>query len=124
MGKPQYHHVRLAPLTVNRKPPGLRSWHHRKTLLPPSERNDPEMRCCGPPGRGDRLQDTLTLYGPDCDYPNFEFHRDGIDPAGYKHIKTLTACGMFDESRPTPCPADTSRPEKRSAIGPSFSATM
>lgn len=34
-------------------------------------------------------------FGTVCDCPDFEFHRDGIDPAGCKHIKAMTACGLL-----------------------------
>jgi hypothetical protein len=36
-----------------------------------------------------------TTHGPDCDCPDFTFHRDGIDPAGCKHIKALAAVGLL-----------------------------
>lgn len=37
----------------------------------------------------------LTVHGLTCDCPDFTFHRDGIDPAGCKHIKALVACGLL-----------------------------
>jgi hypothetical protein len=37
-----------------------------------------------------------TAHGPSCDCPDFILRRDGIDPAGCKHIKALVACGLFD----------------------------
>lgn len=36
-----------------------------------------------------------TVDGPTCDCPDFVFHRDGIDPDGCKHIKSLVACGIL-----------------------------
>lgn len=38
------------------------------------------------------------LHGPECDCPDFVFHRDGLDPGGCKHIKALAAFGMVDFS--------------------------
>ena len=35
----------------------------------------------------------VTEHGPTCDCPDWTFHRDGIDPAGCKHIKALNAVG-------------------------------
>lgn len=37
----------------------------------------------------------LTVHGLTCDCPDFAFHRDGIDPAGCKHIKAMVACGLL-----------------------------
>jgi len=37
-----------------------------------------------------------TIHGLECDCPDFVFRRDGIDPAGCKHVKALAACGLFD----------------------------
>jgi hypothetical protein len=37
-----------------------------------------------------------TRYGPQCDCPDFIFRRDGIDPAGCKHVKALVAQGLLD----------------------------
>ncbi len=36
-----------------------------------------------------------TEHGPCCDCPDFTFHRDGIDPAGCKHVKALAAVGLM-----------------------------
>ena len=36
-----------------------------------------------------------TTYGPACDCPDFIFRREGIDPAGCKHVKALVACGLL-----------------------------
>lgn len=42
------------------------------------------------------LYDVLcTSHGPVCDCPDFVFRRDGLDPAGCKHVKALTACGLI-----------------------------
>jgi len=38
-----------------------------------------------------------TEHGPVCDCPDFTFHRDGIDPAGCKHIRALAAVGLMSE---------------------------
>jgi hypothetical protein len=37
-----------------------------------------------------------TEYGPQCDCPDFIFRRDGIDPAGCKHVKALVAEGLIE----------------------------
>jgi hypothetical protein len=37
-----------------------------------------------------------TLYGPQCDCPDYLFRRDGLDPSGCKHIKALVGWGMID----------------------------
>ncbi|WP_422923964.1 hypothetical protein [Singulisphaera sp. PoT] len=39
------------------------------------------------------------VHGPECDCPDFIFHRAGIDPAGCKHIKALAAYGMVEPTR-------------------------
>ena len=36
-----------------------------------------------------------TEHGLTCDCPDYMFHRDGIDPAGCKHIKAMVACGLL-----------------------------
>ena len=36
-----------------------------------------------------------TEHGPTCDCPDFTFHRDGLDPAGCKHVKALAAVGLM-----------------------------
>jgi hypothetical protein len=38
----------------------------------------------------------LTTHGLQCDCPDFLFHRDGLDAAGCKQIKSLVACGLLD----------------------------
>jgi hypothetical protein len=37
----------------------------------------------------------VTEHGPVCDCPDFVFHRDGLDPAGCKHVKALAAVGLM-----------------------------
>ena len=37
-----------------------------------------------------------TRFGPQCDCPDFVFRRDGLDPAGCKHVKSLVAEGLID----------------------------
>jgi hypothetical protein len=37
-----------------------------------------------------------TEFGLICDCPDFIFHRDGLDPAGCKHIKAMVAYGLLD----------------------------
>ena len=36
-----------------------------------------------------------TSHGLACDCPDFTFHREGLDPAGCKHIKALAASGLM-----------------------------
>lgn len=36
-----------------------------------------------------------TPHGLVCDCPDFTFSRDGIDPAGCKHIKAMVAVGLL-----------------------------
>jgi hypothetical protein len=36
-----------------------------------------------------------TPDGPVCDCPDYTFHREGIDPAGCKHIKAMVAVGLI-----------------------------
>jgi hypothetical protein len=38
----------------------------------------------------------LTTHGLQCDCPDFLFHRDWLDAAGCKYIKSLVACGLLD----------------------------
>jgi hypothetical protein len=40
-----------------------------------------------------------TQDGITCDCPDFTFNREGIDPAGCKHIKALVACGLIDPNQ-------------------------
>ncbi len=37
-----------------------------------------------------------TDHGLTCDCPDFIFRRDGLDPAGCKHIKAMVAYGLLD----------------------------
>ena len=46
--------------------------------------------------KGDVYDVALTVHGPTCDCPDFIFRRDGIDPAGCKHVKALVAQGLLD----------------------------
>src|SRR4051795_5956235 len=45
---------------------------------------------------GSRYDVAQTPYGPQCDCPDFIFRRDGIDPAGCKHVKALIAEGLLE----------------------------
>lgn len=36
-----------------------------------------------------------TRYGPQCDCPDFIYRRDGLDPTGCKHVKSLVAEGLI-----------------------------
>lgn len=48
-----------------------------------------------PDARAERYDVALTLDGPECSCPDFTFHREGRDPAGCKHCRTLAALGVF-----------------------------
>jgi len=37
-----------------------------------------------------------TSYGPQCDCPDYIFRRDGLDPAGCKHIKALVEFALLE----------------------------
>lgn len=37
-------------------------------------------------------------YGPSCDCPDYIFRRDGLDPAGCKHVKALVRHGLIAAS--------------------------
>lgn len=37
-----------------------------------------------------------TRHGPQCDCPDFVFRRDGLDPAGCKHVQALVAQGLIE----------------------------
>lgn len=39
-----------------------------------------------------------TRWGLECDCPDFIFRRDGLDPAGCKHVRALVACGLIEPS--------------------------
>jgi hypothetical protein len=35
------------------------------------------------------------VHGAECDCPDFVFRRDGLDPAGCKHVRALTVLGLI-----------------------------
>lgn len=37
-----------------------------------------------------------TQFGAQCDCPDFVYRRDGLDPDGCKHVKSLVAEGLID----------------------------
>ncbi len=37
-----------------------------------------------------------TRFGVQCDCPDFVYRRDGLDPNGCKHVKSLVAQGLID----------------------------
>ena len=45
---------------------------------------------------GRRYDVAQTHFGPQCDCPDFIFRRDGLDPAGCKHVKALVAEGLIE----------------------------
>lgn len=62
-------------------------------------------------------------HGSECTCPDWVFSRDGIDPAGCKHIKALVALGMLPYPVPSAisAPADDfprRQPRPRPASGP------
>ena len=46
-------------------------------------------------GDGTAYDVVQTVYGPQCDCPDYVFRRDGLDPAGCKHIKALVGSGLI-----------------------------
>ncbi len=36
-----------------------------------------------------------TRHGPSCDCPDYIFRRDGLDPAGCKHVQALVRHGLI-----------------------------
>ena len=43
-----------------------------------------------------------TDFGPTCDCPDYIFRRDGLDPAGCKHVKAMVGSGLIEpEARPS-----------------------
>jgi hypothetical protein len=52
---------------------------------------------------------TQTLFGPQCDCPDFVFRRDGLDRSGCKHVKALVAHGLIEGWR-EPRPDQTATP--------------
>lgn len=41
-----------------------------------------------------------TPFGLQCDCPDFVFRRDGLDPAGCKHVQALVSYGLIDGHAP------------------------
>lgn len=39
-----------------------------------------------------------TRHGLTCDCPDFIYRRDGLDPAGCKHIRALVSCGLVERT--------------------------
>jgi hypothetical protein len=46
-------------------------------------------------GDGTLYDVAQTRFGVECDCPDFVFRRDGLDPAGCKHVKALVAKGLL-----------------------------
>jgi hypothetical protein len=36
-----------------------------------------------------------TIFGPECDCPDFVYRRDGLDPDGCKHVRALVDHGLI-----------------------------
>ena len=51
---------------------------------------------------GTRYDVSQTPFGPLGDCPDFLYRRDGIDPAGCKHVRALVSCGLIDRDEPNP----------------------
>ncbi len=49
---------------------------------------------------GTRYDVIQTHFGPECDCPDFIFRRQGLDPAGCKHVQALIACGLIAGDAP------------------------
>lgn len=47
-------------------------------------------------GDGTRYDVAQTAHGAQCDCPDFIYRRDGLDPAGCKHVQALAAHGLID----------------------------
>jgi hypothetical protein len=46
-------------------------------------------------GTDERHHVVETMHGAECDCPDFVFRRDGLDPAGCKHVRALRATGLI-----------------------------
>lgn len=46
-------------------------------------------------GADARYHAVATPHGPACDCPDYIFRREGIDPAGCKHLRALKALGLL-----------------------------
>lgn len=46
-------------------------------------------------GSGTAYDVVETIHGAECDCPDWIFHRDGLDPKGCKHIKSMRALGLI-----------------------------
>lgn len=51
-------------------------------------------------GDGTLYDVAQTRHGPACDCPDFVYRRDGLDPAGCKHVKALVAFGLIEPTAP------------------------
>jgi hypothetical protein len=60
-----------------------------------------------------------THHGATCDCPDFIYRRDGLDPAGCKHVRALVACGLIDRTVPAGFENTLARPRGRGADAPS-----
>jgi hypothetical protein len=79
-------------LVINRTFYGVRPLHGRAGA------EDRAFRLNKPDGT---LYDVAqTRHGPRCDCPDFVYRRDGLDPAGCKHVKALVAQGLIDGAAP------------------------
>src|SRR5262245_11074329 len=45
---------------------------------------------------GDHYTVASTLDGLSCECADYTFNREGTDPAGCKHIRSLVACGLLE----------------------------
>lgn len=43
-----------------------------------------------------------THHGATCDCPDYVYRRDGLDPAGCKHVRALVACGLIERDEGAP----------------------
>src|SRR5262245_19198738 len=47
-----------------------------------------------------------TCFGPRCDCPDFIYRRDGLDPAGCKHVRALVDHGLIEGNPVNPAVVD------------------
>jgi hypothetical protein len=47
-------------------------------------------------GDGTLYDVAQTIFGPQCDCPDFVYRRDGLDPDGCKHVRALVDHGLIE----------------------------
>lgn len=97
--------IEQTPNAHSRAHPGSRSTPSRLVLtidrtayviLPLPRALDPSKRAYRLiKGDGVAYDLSESRYGPSCDCPDYIFRRDGLDPAGCKHVKALIQHGLI-----------------------------